>query len=64
MRVITHALLIVLVFAGCRSRNERIEPDPAFTPYIPAFTSGHISARSPILVRIFDDQRWLDTSST
>ncbi|MBL0128529.1 MAG: hypothetical protein IPP83_13975 [Flavobacteriales bacterium] len=29
-------------------QQQRIEPDVAFTPYIPAFTAGHISARAPI----------------
>ncbi len=60
--VVLHALLLSIVFTGCRSRDARIEPDPAFTPYISAFTTGYISARSPILVSIAPDQRWRDTS--
>ena len=55
-------LLVPIVLGGCRSRDTRIEPDVAFTPYIPAFTAGLIGARSPILVSIAEDQRWLDTS--
>ncbi|MBK9175740.1 MAG: hypothetical protein IPM46_05260, partial [Flavobacteriales bacterium] len=34
------------------------------TPYIPAFTAGHISARSPIIVRIASGQRWRDSLAT
>src|SRR5690606_5097086 len=33
------------------------------TPYITAFTAGHISARSPVLVSVSPDQRWRDSSS-
>lgn len=64
----TLSLLITLTLAiglaGCRSGDARIVPDAAFTPYIPAFTTGHISARSPILVRIAPDQRWKDTTAS
>ncbi|MEO8590363.1 MAG: MG2 domain-containing protein [Flavobacteriales bacterium] len=63
LRVTTHAVLATLVLIGCRSQDP-ITPDAAFTPYIPAFTAGHISARSPILVRIAADQRWRDSSQT
>ncbi|MCB0771528.1 MAG: hypothetical protein KDC00_14100, partial [Flavobacteriales bacterium] len=61
-RYFLHALLLTIVLVGCRSQEEPFAPDAAFTPYIPAFTTGHISARSPILVRIAQDQRWKDTS--
>ena len=64
LRVTRNAALATLVLIGCRSQDATITPDAAFTPYIPAFTAGHISARSPILVRIADDQRWRDSSET
>ncbi len=54
------AFLVSLLFA-CRS-DKHFQPDAAFTPYITAFTAGHIPARSPIVVRIADGQRWVDTS--
>jgi alpha-2-macroglobulin len=56
-------LLLTFLIAGCRSDEGRIEPDEAFTPYISAFTAGHIPARAPILIRIADDQRWRDSSA-
>ncbi len=59
-----HFLLLLILIGACRSRDERITPDAAFAPYISAFTAGHISARSPILVHIAADQRWLDSSTT
>lgn len=52
----------LLLLAGCRSQESSFAPDAAFTPYIPAFTAGHISARSPILVRIAEGQQWKDSS--
>lgn len=64
LRVTRYATFYALVLAGCRSQDATITPDAAFTPYIPAFTAGHISARAPILVRISDDQRWRDTSAS
>jgi hypothetical protein len=63
LRVTRYAALCILVLVGCRRQDATIIPDAAFTPYIPAFTAGHISARSPILIRIADDQRWRDTSA-
>ncbi len=62
LRVLAPALLCVLLFHACRSRDARVEPDAAFAPYIPAFTAGHISARAPILVHIADGQTWRDSS--
>ena len=53
-----------LCLAACTDGDKPLRPDAAFTPYIPAFTTGHIPARSPILVRIAADQTWLDTSAT
>lgn len=64
-RVMLHAALVALVLlAGCRSQDAPFAPDAAFTPYIPAFTAGHISARAPILVRIAEGQTWKDSSAT
>jgi uncharacterized protein YfaS (alpha-2-macroglobulin family) len=57
-----HIIACILLFSSCRTNEKRIEPDAAFSPYIPAFTAGHISARSPIMVRVAEDQRWLDTT--
>jgi len=59
-----HAVLCLLLLSACRTQDAPIKPDAAFTPYIPAFTAGHISARSPILVRVAEDQRWRDSSAT
>lgn len=50
-----------LLLNACRTQDP-ITPDAAFTPYIPAFTTGHISAREPILVRVAEGQRWRDTT--
>lgn len=64
-RVSPYAALIALILiVGCRSQEEAFSPDAAFTPYIAAFTAGHISARAPILIRISEDQQWKDTSAT
>jgi uncharacterized protein YfaS (alpha-2-macroglobulin family) len=56
-------LAFALGLASCSDSSKPLRPDAAFTPYIPAFTSGHIPARSPILVRVADDRTWLDTSA-
>jgi len=56
------ASAIILLSIGCRTQDAPLTPDRAFTPYIPAFTAGHISARSPILVRIAEGQQWKDSS--
>lgn len=57
------ALLCALAFSACRNRDAAQGPDAAFAPYVPAFTAGHISARSPILIRIAEGQRWRDSSA-
>ncbi|MCB9179096.1 MAG: hypothetical protein H6590_06705, partial [Flavobacteriales bacterium] len=56
------AFAIILLSHGCRTQDAPITPDKAFTPYIPAFTAGHISARAPIVVRIAEGQQWKDSS--
>ena len=53
----------ILVLAACKREQAAIRPDAAFTPYIPAFTAGHIPARGPLLIRIADGQSWKDTSA-
>jgi hypothetical protein len=58
-----HATIMALLLVGCRSQEAPFSPDAAFTPYIPAFTAGHISARSPILVRIAEGYTLKDTST-
>lgn len=55
------ALLSILISA-CGTDQETIRPDTAFTPYITAFTAGHVSARSPVLISIADGQSWKDTA--
>ncbi len=62
-RVLGQVALIALLFAGCKGSDAPLKPDPAFAPYIPAFTGGHIPARAPILVRIAEGQHWLDSSA-
>ncbi len=61
-RLVSAATLTVWLFTGCRDHGV-VAPDAAYTPYIPAFTAGHISATSPILVRIADGQQWRDSSN-
>lgn len=61
-RALGLAVVCTLVLDACTTRDAHIQPDAAFTPYIPAFTAGHISARSPILIHIADGQRWRDTT--
>lgn len=61
-RALGLALLCASVAPACRNNEPGTRPDAAFTPYITAFTAGHISARSPIVVRIADGQAWKDSS--
>jgi len=63
-RVLGPALLCAFVATACRNNEKGTKPDAAFTPYIPAFTAGHVSARAPIIVRIASGQRWQDSSAT
>ena len=63
-RVLGPALLCAIVATACRNNEQGTRPDAAFTPYIPAFTAGHISARAPIIVRVASGQRWRDSSAT
>ena len=54
----------LLMLAACKREQAPIRPDAAFTPYIPAFTAGHIPARGPILVRIAEGHGWKDSLAT
>lgn len=56
-------LAALMLIPGCSTQEDAFSPDHRFTPYITAFTAGHISAREPILVRIAEDQRWKDTAT-
>ncbi len=62
-RVLGTALLFLFLITGCK-RQSAMLPDSAYTPYIAAFTTGHVSATSTVLVRISDEQRWRDTAAT
>lgn len=62
-RVLGTALLFLFLITGCK-RQTAMLPDSAYTPYIAAFTTGHVSATSTVLVRISDEQRWRDTAAT
>jgi len=53
---------LTLALAACDHEQAVVKPDAAFTPYIPAFTAGHIPARGPILVRIAEGQTYRDSS--
>lgn len=57
------AITTFLLLAACDNERTPLRPDAAFTPYIPAFTSGHISARADILVKLADGLKLRDTSS-
>ncbi len=63
-RVIACTLSLPVLLAACHREHTPIKPDAAFTPYISAFTMGHISARSPILVRLADGLTYKDSSTT
>lgn len=52
----------LLLSNGCDTADRGVRPDPAFTPYIRAFTAGHIPARAAIIIRIADDQTWRDST--
>lgn len=56
------ALTVALLLAAC-SRPPLPRPDPAFAPYITAFTAGAVSASSPVLVRLAEGLTLTDTSA-
>ena len=53
---------LAAIVPACRSDKGPERPGAAFIPYIPAFTSGHISARSTVRVRIAEGLALKDTS--
>lgn len=53
---------LAAIVPACRSGKGPERPGAAFIPYIPAFTSGHISARSTVRVRIAEGLALKDTS--
>jgi uncharacterized protein YfaS (alpha-2-macroglobulin family) len=55
-------IALLSTFWSCTSAPERHRPDPAMAPYVAGFTAGHISARSPIMVRLAEGVHWRDTS--
>lgn len=61
--MIACTLSLPVLLAACHREHPVIKPDLAFTPYIPAFTAGHIPARAPILIRIADAQTFKDSSA-
>ena len=62
VRVPGYTVLCAVLLFACRNNEKGTRPDAAFTPYIPAYTAGHISARSPIIVRVAPGQTWKDSS--
>ena len=62
LRASLRAFVICATLIACKPEHKPFEPDNAYVPYIPAFTYGHIGARSPILVRLAEDHAWKDTS--
>lgn len=64
LRASLRAFVICATLIACKPEHKPFEPDNAYVPYIPAFTYGHIGARSPILVRLAEDHAWKDTSET
>jgi len=58
------ALAAAALLSACQGPTQRERPDPAFTPYIAAFTTGHVSNQATIRVRITEGQQWKDSSAT
>ncbi len=56
------ALGVALLLAACQ-RTAIPRPDPAFAPYISAFTAGPVSAASPVLVRLAEGLTLTDTGA-
>lgn len=56
------ALAAAILLTAC-SRPPLPRPDPAFAPYITAFTAGPVSAASPVLVRLAEGLTLTDTSA-
>lgn len=56
------ALGTALLLVAC-GRTALPKPDPAFAPYITAFTAGPVSAASPVLVRLAEGLTLTDTGA-
>lgn len=57
------SILLLSLATGCRKDQPPARPDDAFTPYIQAFTGGHVPALSPVRVRLADGLALKDTSA-
>lgn len=55
-------LLLTLLPLGCSKDTGPIVPDAAFTAYVEAFTTGHVPARTSVLVRLAADQVLRDSA--
>lgn len=55
-------LPVLLLLAGCTGNRPADRPDDAFAPYITGFTTGYISARAPVQVRLAEGLALKDTS--
>ncbi|MBP9079856.1 MAG: hypothetical protein KBF80_06370 [Flavobacteriales bacterium] len=53
---------ILLCLLGCTRDRSPQRPSDAFVPYIQAFTSGHVSARAPVRVRLAEGLVLKDTA--
>ena len=60
--LVASALGVMSLFAGSCSHRTAQRPDPAFAPYVLAFTAGYIPARSPVLVRLAEGITLKDTA--
>ena len=50
--LIVVAILASFTFYSCNSKEEKLDVDPAFGEYISGFTSGIISSKDPIVIRL------------
>ncbi len=57
------ALSAIILLVGCTNTQAPLRPDDAFAPYINAFSTGYLSARAPVRVRLADGLVLKDTSA-
>lgn len=62
LRIALNLLVLPFLLSSCERSAKPIKADPAFAAYVPAFTTGHIPAGAPILVRLSDGHPLKDTS--
>lgn len=55
---------IALLSLACNKGGKTFRPDNAFVPYISAFSSGYVSARAPVRVRLAEGVALKDTSAS